>query len=681
MPGTTTATITGTSGSIVVTTPLTVIVRAVSTATTALAVTASSAPVTSVVAGSVVSLTATVTAGSNPLTSGRVNFCDASATYCEDIHLLGSAQLTSAGTATLKFIPGIGSHSYKAVFAGTNGSAASVSGVSVLTVTGVVATTTAIAQSGVTGNYSLTATVTAAGPIAPTGGVSFLDTSNANAILGSATMGNANVSMSWLSQPSPATGSAPDSIAVGDFNGDGIPDLAVANYGSNTVTILLGNGDGSFTSSTNTVANPGSIIVADYNGDGIPDLAVTSGSNTVTIQTGQRTQTATATANGIAPVGQGVHLVDAKYLGDSFYKSSISGTTNLTGLLLPAITWSTPASIVYGTALSTTQLNASSPVAGSFTYSPAVGTVLGVGPQTLKATFTPTDTADYTTATSSVTLNVTQATPAVALHSSASNSILSSTVTFTANVTYSVGAPSGTVSFYDGATLLGSSALSSGAATYTTSTLGASVHSISAIYSGDTLFTTISSGLLTETVEDFTFVPASGSSSATASAGAKATYVLNFTPTVGTTFVGAISFAVSGLPSGATAVFSPATLQANSAASNITLTITTSSQTAALPASNPLRNRSLPVALGIFLLPFAVRREGVRRNALRKNGSLPGVKRIGGWAILLISIVWIAALSGCGGQSPELPAKTYPLTISASSGNLSQTTTVNLIVQ
>ena len=38
----------------------------------------------------------------------------------------------------------------------------------------------------------------------------------------------------------------PFSVAVGDFNGDGKPDLAVANYGSNTVSVLLGNGDGTF---------------------------------------------------------------------------------------------------------------------------------------------------------------------------------------------------------------------------------------------------------------------------------------------------------------------------------------------------------------------------------------------------------------------------------------------------
>jgi hypothetical protein len=87
---------------------------------TALAVTSGGNPVTSVPSGSVVTLKASVTAGGTPVTVGQVNFCEALATYCTDIHVLGPAQLTSAGTAELKFRPGIGSHSYKAVFAGTN---------------------------------------------------------------------------------------------------------------------------------------------------------------------------------------------------------------------------------------------------------------------------------------------------------------------------------------------------------------------------------------------------------------------------------------------------------------------------------------------------------------------------------------------------------------------------------
>jgi sugar lactone lactonase YvrE len=79
----------------------------------------------------------------------------------------------------------------------------------------------------------------------------------------------------------------------------------------------------------------------------------------------------------------------------------------------PAITWAAPAAIIYGTALSNTQLDATSTVAGRFVYSPAAGTVLGAGQQTLTATFTPTDTVDYTTATDTMTLTVSQATPTI----------------------------------------------------------------------------------------------------------------------------------------------------------------------------------------------------------------------------------------------------------------------------
>jgi HYDIN/CFA65/VesB family protein len=79
----------------------------------------------------------------------------------------------------------------------------------------------------------------------------------------------------------------------------------------------------------------------------------------------------------------------------------------------PTITWSTPSAITYGTALSGTQLNATANVAGTFVYSPAAGTVLGAGTQTLSTTFTPTDTTDYGTATTSVLLVVNKATPTI----------------------------------------------------------------------------------------------------------------------------------------------------------------------------------------------------------------------------------------------------------------------------
>jgi len=70
---------------------------------------------------------------------------------------------------------------------------------------------------------------------------------------------------------------APNSVAVGDFNGDGKPDLAVANSGSGgPVSVLLGNGDGTFQAAVNFGAGstPASVAVGDFNGDGKPDLAV-----------------------------------------------------------------------------------------------------------------------------------------------------------------------------------------------------------------------------------------------------------------------------------------------------------------------------------------------------------------------------------------------------------------------
>lgn len=72
----------------------------------------------------------------------------------------------------------------------------------------------------------------------------------------------------------------------------------------------------------------------------------------------------------------------------------------------PAITWSNPQPINYGTTLSGTQLDATASVAGTFVYSPAAGIMPAVGTDTLSATFTPTDTIHYTVATFSVQLIV-----------------------------------------------------------------------------------------------------------------------------------------------------------------------------------------------------------------------------------------------------------------------------------
>ncbi len=82
------------------------------------------------------------------------------------------------------------------------------------------------------------------------------------------------------------------------------------------------------------------------------------------------------------------------------------------GLLpAPQVIWSDPASITVGTALLSTQLDATASVPGTFMYTPAQGTVLGVGMgQKLSVVFTPTDTADYPVVTDSVFINVTAST-------------------------------------------------------------------------------------------------------------------------------------------------------------------------------------------------------------------------------------------------------------------------------
>src|SRR3984885_5264157 len=79
----------------------------------------------------------------------------------------------------------------------------------------------------------------------------------------------------------------------------------------------------------------------------------------------------------------------------------------------PVISWSKPAAISYGAALSGTQLNATANVAGAFAYTPAAGTVLKAGTQTLTAVFTPTDTTTYSPVTATVQLSVNQAAPAI----------------------------------------------------------------------------------------------------------------------------------------------------------------------------------------------------------------------------------------------------------------------------
>lgn len=327
-------------------------------------------PGNSVMAGTTVTLAASPLHNTLPITSGSVIFCNTSAP-CPGAGVLGLVQVTSSGTATLKFVPGVGTYNIQASYSGPGGDWSSVSEVQTLTVTGASAyqSTTSIAKSGNVGAYTLAATVTAFGRPAPVGNVSFVDSSNGNYVLGTASPDPATINFSFSSAAGSkaavgtgpyyavpgdfngdgipdlavvtttnlnvflgkgdgtfqnplavATGLVPQGIAVGDFNADGIQDLAVANYVSGTVSVLLGNGDGTFQSQVTYASgdNPESVEVADVNWDGVQDLIVANlGDNTVSILLGNGDGTFVAAST--YPTGSGPNKVAVgDFNGDGF---------------------------------------------------------------------------------------------------------------------------------------------------------------------------------------------------------------------------------------------------------------------------------------------------------------------------------------------------------------------------
>jgi hypothetical protein len=107
-----------------------------------------------------------------------------------------------------------------------------------------------------------------------------------------------------------------------------------------------------------------------------------------------------------APVNAGPYAVLASFAGNSNYNPASANATVTIDKATPVITWPNPANVIYGTALSATQLNATANVPGTFAYTPAAGTVLSVGSQTLNVVFSPTETTNYNTQSKSVTFSV-----------------------------------------------------------------------------------------------------------------------------------------------------------------------------------------------------------------------------------------------------------------------------------
>ena len=254
----------------------------------------------SVVPGTAITLAATVNQTAGPLAHGLIRFCDVAVNKaCTHENAVGRAQLLANGSASVKLTPAAGNHTYEAVLYGQRLFSVQISNTLGVTVasastapntptsapntglaisSGILSSATSIAQTGKIGNYTLTSQVSTTGATQPTGSVNFVDTTAGNKILGSAPLGPVTSALS-LASSTLTTGylGGNSSVAVGDFNHDGKPDFAVVGEFSNAVTIMLGNGDGTFTAAPVAMLPINGIYqiqVADFNQDGKQDLAL-----------------------------------------------------------------------------------------------------------------------------------------------------------------------------------------------------------------------------------------------------------------------------------------------------------------------------------------------------------------------------------------------------------------------
>jgi len=147
-------------------------------------------------------------------------------------------------------------------------------------------------------------------------------------------------------------------------------------------------------SPTMTYGSTGPVVTATYSGfvghDGPGNLTTEPACST--------------TAASTSPVGTYPSVCSGATDPD-YAISYVPGTVTITQAT-PQVSWPAPAAITYGTPLGSAQLDATASVPGTFSYSPAAGTVLQPGSQTLTVTFTPKDATDYTPATASAVISV-----------------------------------------------------------------------------------------------------------------------------------------------------------------------------------------------------------------------------------------------------------------------------------
>jgi len=489
---------------------------------------------------------------------------------------------------------------------------------------------------------------------------------------------------------SPVNGSTGYPITVSSLSG-----TAAANYALGTVT----PGTLSITQASQTInfTQPISPVIF----GSAPITLVATGGNSTSPVTFSATGPATVSGNALTITGVGTVVVTASQVADTNYTAATPVSYNITvNPVTPilnfvsvggtTVTGSTVLNPVFGTAPFLVIASSVSP--GAVTYSVASGpatvsgstvTLTGAGWVTLNAT--QVATSNYIAANTSIRFQVAQATPQATVSSNPTALLSQNQVVLTATVGSAAATPTGSVTFLNGTTTLGTVALVNGSAQLTVSTLPVGTNSITTAYSGDANFVSVpSSTAASVTVVDFSIGAGSSGgaqvSAITAVPGASLTYSFTVSPSNGaSTIPQSIILTLGGLPAGATYTFSPATINAGSGATNVTLTIQLPQNAVASQRQDGIGSKLgspiAPFALALLLLPFAGR--------MRKAG-----RRIGRTLCVLLLLVGgmiaMVGITGCGSSKTGYFAQTpesYTVTINAVGGYLSHTSTFTLNVE
>jgi hypothetical protein len=247
----------------------------------------------------------------------------------------------------------------------------------------------------------------------------------------------------------------------------------------------------------------GTLPVVTYGDSPLTLNAVSSSGLTVTYSSSDTT-VATIAGNTMTITGAGTCSIIALDAGNAFYTPATDSRTLTVNKATPSLTLPTASAITYGEHLSDSSLTGGNVSLHGNNVPSYIGFNSATDPAPLAGDYlttvlaTPDDMANFTTVTGTVTVTVSPAGTTITLDSSANPSLVGDAVTLTATVSSS--AASGTVTFKDGVTTLGTGALSDGLATFTANGLAVGSHSLRAEYGGDANYAASVSSALTQKV-------------------------------------------------------------------------------------------------------------------------------------------------------------------------------------